>query len=307
MSRHSRRKMVTVYPDISSTMFITREARPRTGAPEGQAFSRGPGDSHLDHTDAENLPSWTCSDPSRSSRSPSRGSRTVMQPGFPWPQATSTSAELQEVAALGEGLRKQRQAHIIPVIDVRVRVIKFFVHVPNPPVLELLVEDARAPNEVVLILRPAIDVDEPQPTQPRRVPIDHIHGIPAPPAGPHLGPPLACVKVEREINSELLALRIRRIVRGHADRVQHRLHFFQAPVRLPPEPTEPFRRATVLPKRRKRLREIHYVAVLEEGVPRVIREGGPGVRVKHPLDDGSDSPGDLPPNPPPEEAELRLT
>src|SRR2546421_3707100 len=189
------------------------------------------------------------------------------------------------IDSLPERLRQERQADVISIVDVGVRVVELPVHVRDAPVPEPLVQDPGAPDRVVLVLRPAINVDEPQATEPRGVPIDHVHGIPAPPSGPHLGPPFSGLQVEGEVNSDLPTLRVRRIMRGHADRVQHGLHFLQPAVRLPPEPLEPFRGTVVLAKRRESLWEIRDVAKFEKRVPRMIREGRPGIRMKHPLDD----------------------
>src|SRR5205807_5284913 len=75
---------------------------------------------------------------------------------------------------------------------------------------------------------------------------------------------------------------------------------------LPPEPVEPVRGTVVLPKRRERLWEIRDVAELEKGVPRMIREGRPGIRMKHPLDDRAVASGGLAPDPPPGDAVLRF-
>src|SRR5947208_5307018 len=210
------------------------------------------------------------------------------------------------IDSLPERLRQERQADVIPIVDIGVRVVELTVHVRDAPVPELLVQDPGAPDQVVLVLRPAVDVDEPQATEPRGVPIDHIDGIPAPPSGPHLGPPFAGLQVEGEVNSELLALRIWRIVCGHADRVQHGLHFAQAAIRLPPEPWKPFRGTVLLPKSRERLWAIRDVAEVDEGAARAVRDGRPGVRMKHPLDNGSVSAGGLAPDPPPGDAVHRL-
>src|SRR5438552_17673311 len=117
----------------------------------------------------------------------------------------------------------------------------------DTPVEELPMQDAGAPNQVVLVLRAAIDVDEPQPTEPGGVAIQHVHGIPCAPALPDLGPPLAGLQVEREVDSHLLAPGVRRVVRRHATRVQDRGHLLPAPVRLPPIPSEPSRLASAPP------------------------------------------------------------
>src|SRR2546430_17586417 len=111
----------------------------------------------------------------------------------------------------------------------------------DAPPADLFVQAVEAPNELLLVVDPAVNVNEPQATEPRGVPIDHVHGIPAPPAGPHLGPPFSGVQVEREINSELLAPRLWPIVRGHADRVQPGPPVAQAAICLPPDPVEPVR------------------------------------------------------------------
>src|SRR5207247_9509190 len=66
------------------------------------------------------------------------------------------------------------------------------------------------------------------------------------------------------------------------------------------------RRTVLPPKRRERLREGGRRAVLEEGVSRMIREGRPGVRMEHPLDDRAVASGGLPPNPTPGNAVLRF-
>src|SRR5439155_12171207 len=121
----------------------------------------------------------------------------------------------------------------------------------DTPVEELPVQDAGAPDQVVLVSRAAIDVDEPQPTESGGVPIELVTGIPCAPACPDLAPPLDGLQVEREVDSHLLAPGIRRVVRRHADRVQDGLHLMSAPVRLPPIPSEPVRRASAPPECRE--------------------------------------------------------
>src|SRR2546425_2815175 len=193
-------------------------------------------------------------------------------------------------------LPDQGQAHVVPIVDVGMRVLELFVHVPDPAVEELPVQRARPPDQVELILRPAIDVHEPQTTQLGAVAIHHVHRIPGPPALPDLGTPLARLKVERKVDSHFLAPRIRRVMRRHADRVQDRVHLLPAPVRLAPKPAEPFRRAPAPPECREGFREIHDVAELEERVPGMIRQRGPCIGVQHSLDDRAVSSGGLPPD-----------
>src|SRR5438128_291029 len=172
---------------------------------------------------------------------------------------------------------EERQAHVVPVVDVRVRVLELFVHVADPAVEELPVQRARPPDQVELVLRSAVDVHEPQETEPRTVPIDHVHRIPRPPALPDVGTPLPGLEVERKVDSHFLASRIRRIVRRHADRVQDRGHLLSPPVRLLPVPAEPFRGASAPPKRGEGFREIHDVAEFEEGVPGMVGQRRPGI------------------------------
>src|SRR2546427_3928921 len=64
---------------------------------------------------------------------------------------------------------------------------------------------------------------------------------------------------------------VRRVVRRHPDRVQDRLHLCPPSVRLPPVPSQPPGRAAVPPERGQGLREIHDVAEIEQGVPRMSR------------------------------------
>src|SRR3989440_778150 len=88
----------------------------------------------------------------------------------------------EAVDGLPERLRQERQADVIAIVDVGVRVVELPVHMRDAPLPELLVQDPGAPDQVVLVLRPAVDVDEPQAAEPTGVPIDHVHGIPAPPS-----------------------------------------------------------------------------------------------------------------------------
>src|SRR3989442_12093125 len=76
----------------------------------------------------------------------------------------------------------QRQAYVIPAVDVGMGVLELLVHVSDPPVEELPVQGASPPDQVELVLRPTIDVHEAQTPQPGGVAIHHIHRITPPPA-----------------------------------------------------------------------------------------------------------------------------
>src|SRR3989442_5696449 len=141
-------------------------------------------------------------------------------------------------------------------------VVELFVHMPNPSGAELLVEDAGPPDQVDLARGPAVDVGEAHPPQALSVPVDHVHGIPAPPALPHLRSPFARVQVEREVRAKFLALWIRRVMRCHSDRVQDGGHALLPAVRLPPVPSEPLRPPPLLSKRPQRPAEIPDIAEL---------------------------------------------
>src|SRR2546425_3128668 len=210
------------------------------------------------------------------------------------------------IGSTSQRLPEERQAHVVPVVDVGVGVFELTVDVSDVPVEELPVQGPGTPDQVELILRPAVDVHEPQPTEPRTIPIDHVHRIPRAPTPPDLGSPLPGLEVEREVDPHLLAPRIRRVVRRHPDRVQDRVHLFPPSVRLPPVPSQPLGGAAVTPERGEGFREVHDVAEFEQGISRVIRQRGPGVRMQHPLDDGAVAPGRLPPDPPTRDLVLRF-
>src|SRR5207245_4345308 len=101
----------------------------------------------------------------------------------------------------------------------------------DPPVEELPVQGARPPDQVELVLRPTIDVNEPQTTQPGGVAIHHIHRSPRAPALPDVRAPLAGLEVAREVDPHLLAPRAPRIRRRHPDRFQDWVHLLPPPVR----------------------------------------------------------------------------
>src|SRR2546425_2797766 len=201
---------------------------------------------------------------------------------------------------------EERQAHVVPVVDVGVGVLELLVDVSDVPVEELPVQGPCAPDQVELVLRPAVDVHEPQPTEARTIPIHHVHRIPRAPTPPDLGSPFPGLDVEREVDPHLLAPRVRRVVRRHPDRVQDGVHLFPPSVRLPPVPSQPLGGAAVTPERGEGFREVHDVAEFEQGISRVIRQRGPGVRMQHPLDDGAVAPGRLPPDPPTRDLALRF-
>src|SRR2546428_12020089 len=75
-----------------------------------------------------------------------------------------------------------------------------------------------------LVGGPAVDVDEAHPPQAPDISVDHVHGIPAPPALPHLRSPFARLQVERKVRAKFVALWIRRVMRRHSDRVQDGEH-----------------------------------------------------------------------------------
>src|SRR5947209_20484178 len=201
---------------------------------------------------------------------------------------------------------EQREAHVVPIVDVGMGVLELLVHVSDPPVEELSVQRARPPDQVELVLRPAVDVHEPQATQPGAVAIHHLHRIPRAPALPDVGTPLAGLEVERKVDAHLLAPRIRRVVRRQPDRAQHRVHLLPAPVRLSPIPAEPFRRAPAPPERGEGLWEVHDVAEFEEGVPGMVGQCRPGLGMQHSLDDRAIPSGRLPPDAAAGDAELRF-
>src|SRR3989449_4789392 len=79
----------------------------------------------------------------------------------------------------------QRQAHVIPVVDVGMGVLELLVHVSDPPVEQLPVQGARPPDQVELVLGPAVDVHEPQATQAGGVADPQCPPMPPAPAPPH--------------------------------------------------------------------------------------------------------------------------
>src|SRR5256885_14586841 len=133
--------------------------------------------------------------------------KTIRLRACPVPRSSIPARSRRTIDGLPKRLRQERQADVIAIVDVGVRVVELPVHMRDAPLPELLVQDPGAPDQVVLVLRPAVDVDEPQATEPRCVPIDQVHGVPAPPTGPDLGPPFAGLQVESANRSELPALR----------------------------------------------------------------------------------------------------
>src|SRR3989442_425321 len=123
------------------------------------------------------------------------------------------------IGSTSQRLPEERQAHVVRVVDVGVGVFELTVDVSDVPVEELPVQGPGTPDQVELILRPAVDVHEPQPTEPRTIPIDHVHRIPRAPTPPDLGSPLPGLEVEREVDLHLLAPLIRRVVRRRPARV----------------------------------------------------------------------------------------
>src|SRR6266705_4295369 len=171
------------------------------------------------------------------------------------PRTTETVLGVRRDGEVGDSigstpqrLPEERQAHIVPVVDVGVGVFELSVDVSDVPVEELPVQGPRTPDQVELVLRPAVDVHEPQPTEVRAIPIDHVDRIPRAPAPPDLGPPFPRLEVEGEVDPHLLAPRVRRVVRRHPDRVQDGIHLFAPSVRLPPEPSQPLGGAAVPPE-----------------------------------------------------------
>src|SRR5207245_11378477 len=61
-----------------------------------------------------------------------------------------------------ERLREERQRHVHPVVDVRVRVVELLVGVRDAGKRQALGEDAAAELDMVLVARAAIDVDAAQ-------------------------------------------------------------------------------------------------------------------------------------------------
>src|SRR2546428_8340226 len=100
--------------------------------------------------------------------------------------------------------------------------------------------------------------------------VDHVHGMPAPPALPNLRSPFARLQVERKVRAKFVALWIRRVMRCHSDRVQDGEHALFPAVRLTPIPSKPPRRPAPLSKRPQGLREDHPVAELVHPIAGIV-------------------------------------
>src|SRR5438309_11556897 len=96
----------------------------------------------------------------------------MSRPAFEYSRTVPTKA----VEGLPERLRQEWQAHVISIVDVGVRVVELLEHMLDVPVPELLMQHGSAPDQVVLVVRPAIDVEEPQVLQSVRVAIDRGPG-----------------------------------------------------------------------------------------------------------------------------------
>ncbi len=82
-------------------------------------------------------------------------------------------------------------------------VVELLVAVRDAQLSKLFGERTRAPVEVELVARAAVDVDERELPERVRVRVEHLHGVPRLPLAPHLPAHLACLEVDGEIDAEV--------------------------------------------------------------------------------------------------------
>src|SRR2546428_11802428 len=81
------------------------------------------------------------------------------------------------IGSTSQRLPEERQAHVVPAFDVGVGVFELTGGVSDVPVGGLPVQGPGTPDQVGLILRPAGDVHEPQPTGALTIPGDQVYPL----------------------------------------------------------------------------------------------------------------------------------